>query len=169
MKIGMRNFKTSLSVALCILILGIIGIKQPFFACMTAVFTMQANVSTSFKAGLNRFLGTLAGAVIGTAFAALGTRWPLESFLLKALVIPLGLMFIIYLLNQLKLRDSIFIAGIVYFDLMLRVDPALLSHYAVSRTSLTAFGAVVALLVNRYVFPPETELRRKKPGQFSTQ
>lgn len=151
----MRNLKTCLSVALCILILGLLGFRQPFFACMTAAFTMQANVATSFKAGLNRFLGTLAGAVIGTGLAFLGTFLPLEHLSVQVIVIPSGLMFIIYFLNRLQLREAIFIASIVYFDLMLRVDPAAISHYAFSRTALTAFGAVVALLVNRYVYPPQ--------------
>lgn len=62
-KIGLRNIKTAISVAICILVLGLLGVRQPFFACMTAVFTMQANVKTSFEAGFSRFLGTLAGAL----------------------------------------------------------------------------------------------------------
>ncbi|HHY10435.1 MAG TPA: hypothetical protein GX528_07710 [Firmicutes bacterium] len=166
-RIGMRNLKTAIAVAICILALHLVGINQPFFACMTAVFTMQANVSTSFRAGLDRFLGTLAGAVIGTLLALLSTLLPMESLLLRVTVAPAGVIFIIYVLNRLKLRGSIFIASIVFFDLLMRVDPSAVPHYAVSRTALTGFGAIVALLVNRYIYPPKQEGEEKPVGNLA--
>lgn len=166
-RIGMRNIKTAISVAICIFALHLVGIKQPFFACMTAVFTMQANVSTSFQAGLDRFLGTLAGAVIGTILALLSIFLPMESLLLRVTVAPLGLILIIYVLNQLKLRDSIFIASIVFFDLLMRVAPNAIPHYAISRTALTGFGAIVALLVNRYIYPPKQDNEEEPAGKLA--
>lgn len=154
-KIGMRNIKTAISVGICLLVLGILGVRQPFFACMTAVFTMQANVSTSFRAGLARFLGTFAGAMIGTGFAALGTILPMETLSVRVLVIPIGLILVIHVLSLLKLRDSVFVACIVYFALMMKVEEVSVIYYAVSRTLLTGFGAIVALLVNSYIYPPK--------------
>lgn len=152
-KIGLRNIKTAISVAICILVLGLLGVRQPFFACMTAVFTMQANVKTSFEAGFSRFLGTLAGAITGTTFAALCKLLPMQYLLVRATVIPLGTVFVIHVLHLLERKDSVFIACIVYFALMMKVEQVSVLQYAVSRTALTGFGAIVALLVNRYVFP----------------
>lgn len=154
-KIGMRTIKTAIAVAVCILVLGLFGVKQPFFACMTAVFTMQGNVATSFRAGLDRFSGTVAGAITGTTFATLCAFLPMDHLLIRAIVIPLGAMLVIHVLNLLHWRDSIFVACIVYFALMMKVDQVSVPMYAVSRTLLTGFGAIVALLVNRFVYPPE--------------
>lgn len=153
----MRNIKTAIAVGICILTLGFFGIKQPFFACMTAVFTMQANVATSFSAGLDRFLGTLTGAITGTLFAGLASLLPMEHLLVRALTIPLGSVFVIHLLSILKRKDSVFIACIVYFALMMKVEQVSVLQYAISRTALTAYGAVTALLVNRYIFPAENK------------
>ncbi len=152
-KIGLRNIKTAISVAICILVLGLVGVRQPFFACMTAVFTMQANVATSFEAGVNRFLGTLAGAITGTTFAALCKLLPMRYLLVRAVVIPLGAVFVIHVLHLISRRDSVFIACIVYFALMMKVEQVSVLEYAISRTALTGFGAFVALMVNHYVFP----------------
>lgn len=163
-KIGLRNIKTAIAVGICILVLGLIGVHQPFFACMTAVFTMQANVETSFEAGLSRFLGTLVGAVTGTTFAALCTLLPMEYLLVRVVVIPLGSVFVVHVLHLLKLRDSVFIACIVYFALMMKVEQMSVLAYATSRTALTGFGAIVALLVNRYVFPPQKVAEQSLPS-----
>ena len=154
-KIGMRTIKTAIAVAVCILVLGLVGVKQPFFACMTAVFTMQGNVATSFRAGLDRFLGTIAGAITGTTFATFCAFLPMDHLLIKSLVIPFGAMLVIHVLNLLHWKDSVFVACIVYFALMMKVDQVSVPMYAVSRTLLTGFGAIVALLVNRFVYPPE--------------
>ncbi len=154
-KIGMRNIKTAIAVSTCILTLGLIGVKQPFFACMTAVFTMQANVATSFSAGVDRFLGTLTGAITGTLLASLARLLPMDHLIVKALVIPLGSIFVIHLLSILNRGDSIFIACIVYFALMMKVEQVSVLRYAVTRTALTGYGAILALLVNRFIFPAE--------------
>lgn len=163
-KIGLRNIKTAISVAICILVLGLLGVRQPFFACMTAVYTMQANVATSLEAGLSRFLGTVAGAITGTTFAALCKLLPMQYLMVRAVVIPLGTIFVVHILHLLGRKDSVFIACIVYCALMMKVEQVSVLEYAVSRTALTGFGALVALLVNRYVFPLPATTRQKHPG-----
>ncbi len=153
MKVGMRTIKTAISVAISIFVLGLLGVKTPFFACMTAVFTMQADVPTSFRAGIERFLGTLTGAVVGSGFALLTNYLPMENLLIKVLIVPIGLIFVIQLFSLLKLNKSTFIACIVYLALMVHVEGPLRIEYAITRTLTTAFGALVALLINRYVYP----------------
>ena len=129
-KIGLRNIKTAISVAICILVLGLLGVRQPFFACMTAVYTMQANVATSLEAGLSRFLGTVAGAITGTTFAALCKLLPMQYLLVRAVVIPLGTVFVVHILHLLGRKDSVFIACIVYFALMMKVEQVSVLDYA---------------------------------------
>ncbi len=153
MRVGMRTIKTAISVAICVLVLELLGVKTPFFACMTAVFTMETDVSTSLRAGIERFLGTLAGAIIGSVFALLTNYLPMDQLLVKALVVPIGLILVIQMFYLMKLNNSTFIACIVYFALMVHVDGPLRVEYAIMRTLTTAFGAFVALVVNRYVYP----------------
>lgn len=153
MKVGMRTIKTAISVAICIFVLELLGVKTPFFACMTAVFTMETDVSTSLRAGIERLLGTLTGAIIGSVFALLTNYLPMDYLLVKVLVVPIGLILVIQMFSLMKLKNSTFIACIVYLALMVHVDGPLRVEYAITRTLTTAFGAFIALLVNRYIYP----------------
>src|SRR5712664_2672987 len=47
----------------------LLGLPQAYWAVLTAVIVMQANVGASFEATLDRLIGTLGGAVWGVAVA----------------------------------------------------------------------------------------------------
>ncbi|MDR1069199.1 MAG: aromatic acid exporter family protein, partial [Gracilibacteraceae bacterium] len=69
--LGLRSVKTALSVFLCIPVLRLLGLDQPFFACIAAVVATQTTVRQSFAIGLERMVGTLAGAVWALIFTTL--------------------------------------------------------------------------------------------------
>lgn len=94
----------------------------------------------------------MGGAVTGTLLATVCKFLPMDCIVLRVIIIPLGAMIIIHSLNLLQWKDAIFVACIVYFALMLKVERVAI---AISRTFLTGFGALVALLVNRFICPPE--------------
>lgn len=151
MMVGMRTIKTAISVGICIFVLELVGIT-PIFASIAALFSVETDVPTSYKAGLTRIFGTLAGAIVGSVFVIISCSIPIESALFNALIIPIGLIFVIKILSMLKLNKSIFTGGIVYLLLMIQIEGPLL-EYVVTRTLTTVFGVVVALVINRFFFP----------------
>ena len=74
-KIGMRMIKTSIAVAICLLIYLLRG-KQgvPVFSTIAAMICMQPYVENSKTVAFNRIIGTLTGAVMGLVVVYL-TQW----------------------------------------------------------------------------------------------
>lgn len=154
-KIGMRNFKTAISVFICILVLESTGVVKPFFACITAILVMESDMHKSFVTGAHRLVGTIFGSIIGSLSAIIFYEFlPMDVLLIRAIVIPLGVMLIIYILTTLKLKEPILMSCVVFLAIMITMDSeAPLLSYALERIVSTVFGAVVALLVNRFVCP----------------
>lgn len=163
-RIGMRNFKTAISVFICILVLEYTGIAKPFFACITAILVMQTDMHTSFEAGVYRLIGTVFGSIIGSLSAIVFYRFlPMDILLVRSLVIPLGIMLIIYILSSLKLQDATLMSCVVFLAIMITMDSeALLLSYALERIISTVFGAVVALSVNRFIYPYKVKEMEKE-------
>lgn len=163
-RIGMRNFKTSISVFICILVLEYTEIANPFFACITAILVIKTDMHTSFKAGADRLIGTIFGSLIGSLSAIIFYKFlPMDILLVRSLVIPLGVMLIIYILTSLKLKDAVLISCVVFLAIMITMESeAELLSYAFERIISTVFGAVVALLVNRFIYPHRVINKKKK-------
>lgn len=163
-RIGMRNFKTAISVFICILVLEYTGIAKPFFACITAILVMQTDMHASFETGIYRLIGTVFGSVIGSLSAIVFYRFlPMDILLVRSLVIPLGVMLIIYILSSLKLHDATLMSCVVFLAIMITMDSdALLLSYALERIISTVFGAGVALLVNRFIYPYKVKEMEKE-------
>ena len=154
-KVGMRNFKTAIAVAMCLIVLKFVGVENPFFACITAIYTMQTDFSTSLKMGSYRLFGTIFGSIIGSIFAVIAYKYlPMDIVFIEALVIPIGIMLIIHILTMLKLKDTVLISCVVFLAIMINVEGNVMpKSYAIDRTLSTIFGAAVALLVNRFIYP----------------
>ncbi|WP_066889577.1 aromatic acid exporter family protein [Clostridium nigeriense] len=156
-KIGLRTLKTALAVFLCLLIFP----REPFFACLTAVFCVQDTVSNSIKIAINRGLGTVLGATIGLLFLIVCrfltyniNIYPIRK-LLVYLTIAIGIIVVIYLCNLIKKPGAINISCIAFLAVTTVHafgDPV---YYAVNRTIETLFGIFIALLVNKFIAPPK--------------
>jgi uncharacterized membrane protein YgaE (UPF0421/DUF939 family) len=144
--IGMRNVKTAIAVALSVLIARMFSLESPFYTAIAAIISMQDTVEKGFKAGKDRMLGTLAGAMIGiiVCYAASG----------NIIVISFGLIILITTLNLIKLKDSISIAGVVYCAINLNLHGESGLTYAIYRTSDTLIGVVIAICINKFIIPP---------------
>lgn len=146
-KIGMRNFKTALSVFLCIVTLKLFNITSPFYACIAAVISMQSSIFDSFNVGKHRMLGTFIGALIGLLFALIK---PGNPFLCG-----IGIILVIYICNFISKKKSTTIACIVFIAIMTNLmdkDPV---TYSINRLFETLVGIIISVLVNYFVFPPK--------------
>lgn len=162
-RIGMRNFKTAIAVFICILVLELTGISKPFFACITAILVMQTDMHSSLEKGIYRLIGTVFGSVMGSVAAIIFYEFlPMDILLVRAIVIPLGVMIIIYTLTSLKLEDAILMSSVVFLSIiMVRDSETSLFRYALERINSTTFGTLIALSVNRFICPYDPNIKKE--------
>jgi|GEM_PF-389665 len=153
--IGMRNIKTALAVFICVVVFAIMGPQfNPMFAAVAALVCMGNSIENSVKAGWDRILGTIIGAVAGILGIFICKMIPFN--LAYIAIIPLGTAGLIYLCNNLKRSGAIIICCVVFISLM-TTYPQDLGSYTLSFLRLleTGFGVIVAFLVNRFIKVPE--------------
>lgn len=144
--IGMRNIKTGLAVFICVIISRLLKLEYPFYSVIAAIIAMQSSVEASFKTGKNRMLGTFVGAVIGHVFALIYHG--------NIILITLGVMATIHICNLLNWKNAISIACVVFVSIMLSDKSRDPLFYSINRLLDTFIGIIVALLINRFIFPP---------------
>lgn len=139
-KVGMRTIKTGIGVFLCALI-GPYLVQTPQSSAVACLLSMQDTVSGSLKTGLSRIQGTILGGIIGFII--------LLFFPGNALWCGIGVMFIIYFCDILKLNKAISIACVTFLSIQLGFadsTPALV--YSFHRVLDTCVGVIIALGIN---------------------
>lgn len=176
-KIGMRNIKTGIAVAVCMfsysLVRYILEITAPYdnavhsafdflvnehtpiYACLAAVIVMRGSVSQSFRSGISRIIGTCIGGLFGMAFLTFGRFKVAER--LDFIIVPIGVMLLIYFLTVIKETDSTAIAVATFLIIVITVGANSPHLYALNRILSTCYGVIVSLLVNRFVGSAPTE------------
>lgn len=146
-KIGMRNIKTAIAVSISIIIAKALKMEYPFYIAIAAIIAMQGTVESSFKAGLNRMIGTLIGALVGFICATIKPG--------DALISGIGIIFVIYLCNLVKRKESSSIGGVVFCAIMLNLKGGSALSYSINRILDTFVGIAVAVLINYFLMPPK--------------
>lgn len=155
-KPGLRNIKTALSVFLCVLLFELIGRPNPLFACSAAIICMKETVFNSYKSGVDRLVGTLIGGVVGLVFLLIKNY--LSLFPTQSVIVGIGIVIVIYLCTLLQKSDTTVISCIVFLAIVISVSEISPYLYAANRMLDTFVGIIVALIVNRSIYPlGETE------------
>lgn len=182
---GMRNIKTAVSVLLCLvvyvlfpllaeitnefdgkffeLLTFIVNRQDPMFACIAAVVVMQSTVADSVSSGKSRIYGTALGAAAGLLFLLINLSVPVH--LLNILLIAIGVVFLIYVCNLLKLQNAVSISVITFLVILISIGQKSPILYAVNRLLDTGIGIVISIFVNRYLnfpFKKGKETQEKK-------
>lgn len=182
---GMRNIKTAVSVLLCLvvyvlfpllaeitnefdgkffeLLTFIVNRQDPMFACIAAVVVMQSTVADSVSSGKSRIYGTALGAAAGLLFLLINLSVPVH--LLNILLIAIGVVFLIYVCNLLKLQNAVSISVITFLVILISIGQKSPILYAVNRLLDTGIGIVISIFVNRYLnfpFRKEKAMEEKK-------
>lgn len=142
--LGLRTFKTAISVFLAMFLGEMLDFAYPFHAAIAAMFAMDKTIFGSLKLGRNRIVGSIIGASIGILCCYIDRGNPL----LCALAIALQIM----ICNALKLKGAIIISGIMMLIIMGNPGNEPL-YYGAYRTIDTIIGVVIALLVNITICP----------------
>lgn len=152
-KPGLRNTKTALSVCFCVLLFELIGKPNPQFACSAAIICMKETVHYSYQKGVDRLVGTLLGGIVGLVFSLIKNHLMLLHT--DAIVAGLGIFTVIYLCNLFNKSGASVISSIVVLAIVIGVGEKSPFLYALDRTMDTFIGIIIALLVNKYIYPFE--------------
>lgn len=160
--------KTGLAAAIAAAIYLGLRLDHGYWAVVSAVVVMQANIGASFKASWARLVGTALGAFIGALLAALGNALaPAElqpgtssagGIALMAAFAGFGVALTCAICVLLKLQDALRLAGVTCAVVLL-LFYATPWVSAFERTLDVSIGIVVALAVTVFVFPSHARHR----------
>lgn len=150
--IGMRTFKTGLTVFLAALVAQWINPEDQFVLLFTALIALESHVASSFEIGLKRIAATVVGSLSAIFLYYSGLPLPVA--------VGLAVMLLIIVANRLGQIGSIGVSGSVTILVLLNgfagENPYLISLIRMRDTSI-AVG--IALAVNFLVFPPKPSKR----------
>lgn len=159
-RFGLRTFKTALAVLLCILLFQLLNRDAPLIACLAAVFAMREDVSSTIHFGSYRIIGNLVGGSLALVYIYI-YRALNYNFYAELVLIPLFVIVIIIFSDALNFNPGIVGACATLFIIVLTVPETETFWYAISRIMDTVIGTLVALLVNRFVKPPEAKIEQE--------
>jgi Aromatic acid exporter family member 1 len=153
--------KTALAAGLSWEVAQLTGTHRPYFAPLAAILCLQVTVEESLWQGYQRVLGIVGGVVLSDIVARyIGIHgWSI------ALLVLLGT----GLAGVLKLGKKASSQVGVSAMMVLTVGGGHYS-YSIDRIVDTVIGAVIAILINMFVFPPDyTPAARESVTQSATQ
>jgi uncharacterized membrane protein YccC len=133
------------AASLSLVIADWLGLPQSYWAVITTLIIVQGSLGGTLGAGLDRIVGTLAGAALGIAAALARGFWPLPEIMLLVLAVaPVALLAAI----RPSFRVAPVTAAIVLLASSGTVSPIAAALYRVVEIGLgTVVGIVVSLLV----------------------
>ena len=159
--IGRRIVKTSIAVFICLLIAylwGYRGSEMPTESCITAIICMQPYVRDSREFAVNRFIGTMIGAVWGLLFLLLLLMVPEMGRILPLVYarMAVGVLLSLYTAVLIGKQDAAGLAAIVFLCVVIsfpEIEEPL--KQSLQRVLNVFIGTGVAIIVNVFRFPRE--------------
>ncbi len=152
---GLRNIKTALCILIILIGYQATGRENEFIAITVAVLCLQDSVNKSLIESRNRIISTIMGGLYGLLFIISGLN---NDVITKDIGIAISTILIIYICNLLK-NHSLIINSLFVFILVVSVPANEMSplNYATRRIEDTLIGIIVAVIINRYFFPPKVK------------
>jgi uncharacterized membrane protein YccC len=137
-------FKTAVAAAIAFFLSRIFHWEYPFYAVIAAIIVMGSTPGNTFNSIVQRLIGTIIGTLFGVTFAiAFGSNpWSLAG----------SVFLTIFLSSCWQLKEAVKLAGYVSAIIILN-HPQSPWLYALARFFETLLGVIVAMLVNRWLFP----------------
>lgn len=164
-KPGMRAIKSAFAVLLCLIAGYALKRESMFYAVIAAVICVQPTFDKSKNVGINRFIGSLIGGLIGYFSLELLLAVNKEINWLFIFINSVGVIIVIYVCNFFGVKEATTIACIVFLNLVTNFDrdsrDAFL--YVLNRMTDTTIGIIFGVLVNRIDFKKKGGENGKKP------
>ena len=161
--VGQRITKTTIAVFICLIIYylrGYRGAEMSTEACITAIICMQPYVKDTREYALNRFTGTMIGAVWGLLFLLLLLVFPSmgSSFPLLYARMAIGVLLSLYTAVLLRKPDAASLAAIVFLCVVIAFPDIDQPLQQTALRFLDVFiGTAVAIGVNVFRLPREKQ------------
>jgi uncharacterized membrane protein YccC len=143
-----RATKVGLAAALATLIAQLLNLQNPWFATLAAIVAMEITIRASLRTARNALIGAVAGAGAGLLVALFAK----EQFWAVAIVVTVVLVVFGFLRMENAGRQAALVASVIVL-VPERVGFST-TDFAWIRLAETVIGITVALVVNRFVFPP---------------
>lgn len=139
MKIGMRNIKTGIAVMLCVLA-GEFIVRNPMYAGIGCLVSIQDTFKGSLKFGFNRVKGTAIGGLIGFISLFIAQNNPI--------ICGIGAMITVYICTNLKINSGIIVACVTFLSINLGNIDTTPMDYSLHRVLDTLIGVFIGVFVN---------------------
>lgn len=146
-KIGMRTFKTGLSVFFCILVSILLKRETYVVAAITAVFTLREDMENTVKYGKHRIIGNVLGAIMSLVVITV-FNWLGRTQLVQLMFIPVIIMLMIAVLAHLGYHEGTVGACATLLTIVFMIPANQSYGYAFDRVVDSFIGMGIALLVN---------------------
>lgn len=160
--VGLRIVKSAVAVALCYVVQVLRGDNGiVFYSQLSALWCMQAYVSTTRKNAMQRIVGTVIGAFFGLAvlLASIFVRRnfdlsKIESYIFNAMLISITLIPVLWTTVALKKKQASYFSCVVFLSIVVihlsDENPYL---FTLNRFLDTMIGIVIGVGVNLFRLP----------------
>ncbi len=151
--IGMRTIKSVISAYLCFVVDYLRGgVGMPFYGAIAALITIQKDMPSSFKTGMNRMIATLNGSIFAAVYLFIEQNFLyLENPLIRYAILSLLMIPVIYFSLLIKQPASTFLSCVVFFSVTINHADGPL-EFIITRLTDTGIGVIIALFVNWSLF-----------------
>ncbi|MDD7363014.1 MAG: aromatic acid exporter family protein [Peptoniphilus sp.] len=146
-RIGMRTFKTALSVVVSLFIGNLLGLNTPLFVAIASMTTMQPSVHETHRAVRLRMFTCVMGVILGY-FLSLITKNPY----IRPFIAGAGIIIIILTLLRFKLNRYINLTNIIFVASFSSKQSQLI--YGINRLIGTLLGIIVSVVINYLIAKP---------------
>lgn len=159
-RLGMRTIKSALAVFLCILFFHVTDRGIPMIAALSAVFSLRQDLTTTVSFGRSRIIGNSIGGFLGIIYFLVKNYFH-NDFLVELFLLPVLVVIVIVVSDGINNNSGIISAIATLLLIALSVPQGESSLYAIQRVLDTFIGTFIAIGINFFLRPPETEKKEE--------
>ena len=159
-RLGMRTIKSALAVFLCILFFHVTDRGLPMIAALSAVFSLRQDLTTTVSFGRSRIIGNSIGGFLGIIYFLVKNYFH-NDFLVELFLMPVLVVIVIVVSDGINNNSGIISAIATLLLIALSVPQGESSLYAIQRVLDTFIGTFIAIGINFFLRPPETEKKEE--------
>ncbi|EPM8105780.1 FUSC family protein [Enterococcus hirae] len=159
-RLGMRTIKSALAVFLCILFFHVTDRGLPMIAALSAVFSLCQDLTTTVSFGRSRIIGNSIGGFLGIIYFLVKNYFH-NDFLVELFLLPVLVVIVIVVSDGINNNSGIISAIATLLLIALSVPQGESSLYAIQRVLDTFIGTFIAIGINFFLRPPETEKKEE--------
>lgn len=158
--IGMRIIKSAVAIGICYLVSFLRGNSGiVFYSQLAALWCMQIYISNSRKNAIQRFIGTVIGALYGLVFLLIEGSFRMENSrkeLCSALLVSVMIVIVLYTTVLIKKKQASYFSCVVFLSIVVNHAGDLNPYLFVWNRFLdTVIGILIGIGVNSFSLPKD--------------